>query len=191
MPSTNGPLKNSEVLLLAWRITGGTRAFVRSSDFLIAAVITAVCWHKWLEPGWWAQPVSVIPNLLGFTLGGFAIFLGFGSEKFREQITDEDQLKSPYLSVSAAFLIFVSAQCAALLYALLCDALYFPRPAALEPFGALLDVATPVAWGIGYLTFILSITLSLRAALRIFRLSRWYNSFIVATRTPDRSDADS
>ncbi|WP_156385533.1 hypothetical protein [Ramlibacter sp. Leaf400] len=175
--------------MLAWRITGGTRAFVRSADFVVALAITALCANKWLGQGWWDQAIAIVPSLLGFTLGGFAIFLGFGSDSFREQITTENQLTSPYLSVSAAFLIFVTAQCVALLYALICAALYFPRPPILDPLGPFLESATPVAWGIGYLIFVLSITLSMRAALRIFRLSRWYNSFIVAMRNAEQDGA--
>jgi hypothetical protein len=103
---------------MAWRITGGWRSTFRSGDFWITLGVTVLCFNFWRNDIWWDQVISVLPNLLGFTLGGFAIFLGFGSESFKTMLSDEDELKSPYVSVSAAFLMFVAFQVLALLYAL-------------------------------------------------------------------------
>jgi hypothetical protein len=174
------PLSTIRVLILAWRIAGGTRDFFRSWDFWCALVLLAVCYPAWSVEGWWNQPLSVLPNLLGFTLGGFAIFLGFGNENFKEMIADKDELKSLYLSVSAAFLLFVTFQVAALLYALAASALWIPTPKALRfAQSFFIDFGNPLFWGLGYFLFLYSIVCSLRAALRIFRVSRWYNTFLV------------
>ena len=173
-------LTNWEVIRLAWRIFGGAKELVRGADFWLTGLIWALCYRVWSNPQWWEQPISVLPNLLGFTLGGFAIFLGFGSESFKEVISRKDPLKSPYLSVSAAFVVFVMAQCIALLWALVARALSFPVPPALNPIADLLAIGTAISWALGYFLFILGIVLAIRASLRIFRLSRWYNDYLIA-----------
>lgn len=173
-------LTNLEVIRLVWRIFGGAKELVRGGDFWLAGLIWVLCYRVWSNPGWWDQPISVLPNLLGFTLGGFAIFLGFGSESFKEVISSKNPVKSPYLSVSAAFVVFVMTQCIALLWALVANALCFPVPLALKPFAGALAVGTSISWAIGYFLFIFGIVLAIRASLRIFRLSRWYNDFLIA-----------
>lgn len=179
------PLHNYQIYTLAWRITGGFSGLVRGVDFALALAIWVACIPIWSEPKWWDQAISVLPNLLGFTLGGFAIFLGFGNDDFRDVIAEQDEMRSPYLSVSAAFLVFVLAQILALFYAIAAMALYQPPPQWLAPLGGMLAFMTPVAWGIGYLAFIVSIMYALRAATRIFRISRWYNEFLVRARDED------
>lgn len=176
----NKSLKNFQAIRLAWSITGGSKALVRSGDFWLAIAISVLCYGTWSEPKWWDQPISILPNLLGFTLGGFAIFLGFGSDNFTELIADEEEQSSIYLSVSAAFLMFVVTQCAALLFALVAAGVWRPVPHWLGPIGPILVACAPLVWGLGYFLFIYGIVLAVRAALRIFRVSRWYNAFIVA-----------
>lgn len=152
-------------------------------------VLLAICYPVWSIEGWWAQPLAVIPNLLGFTLGGFAIFLGFGNENFKEMIADKDELNSLYLSVSAAFLLFVTFQVAALLYALSASALWIPTPEIFSfARSFFIRFGNQFFWGFGYFLFLYSIVCSLRAALRIFRVSRWYNAFLVA-ESSNRADA--
>lgn len=180
MSENHKAISNVRILVLAWRIAGGTREFVRSWDFCVALVLLAICYPTWSNEGWWDQPIGVLPNLLGFTLGGFAIFLGFGNENFKEVIADKNELKSLYLSVSAAFLLFEAFQVCSLLFALAAAALWAPTPDALlfaAPF--IQKIGNPICWGFGYFLFLYSIVCSLRAALRIFRVSRWYNSFLV------------
>ncbi len=113
-------------------------------------------------------------------MGGFAIFLGFGSDQFKELIAREDETKSEYLSVSSTFLFIVAVQVVGLLYALICKSLWVPTPALLKHVSPILPYLNPIAWFVGYFLYVLGIVLSLRAAIRIFRVSRWYNSFLVA-----------
>lgn len=170
---------NASMLVRAWQITGGWKKNIRSVDFWLAVMVWLLCARYWIIGPWWDQVIGVMPNLLGFTLGGFAIFLGFGSDAFRGVISDDDEFKSPYISVSAAFLIFVSMQLAALLYALAARAVHFDIPQCLKSWEVWILRAELVFSGIGYFLFIYSITLAFRSAMRIFRLSRWYHAFIV------------
>lgn len=179
MTSTQKARTNLQLFCLVWQINGGVRALLKSGTFWLTFVLWVICAPVWTEPKWWEQPMSILPNLLGFTLGGFAIFLGFGSDSFKLLISDKDEKKAPYLSVSSAFLLFVFVQVFSLLYSLASYALWQPTPAWF-PWPALIKTLTPFFWGIGYFGFLYSISLSLRAAIRIFRISRWYNSFLVS-----------
>ncbi|MES2296812.1 MAG: hypothetical protein V4582_07195 [Pseudomonadota bacterium] len=183
------------MLMKAWAITGGWSSNARSIDFWLAVLVWALCYHFWATDAWWDQVLSVIPNLLGFTLGGFAIFLGFGSDTFRELISDADEFKSPYISTSAAFLVFVAMQLIALLFALAAKGLYFPTPIWLKSWEDILHLGRLGSSGVGYFLFVYSIALAFRAAMRIFRLSRWYHAFImreaaVTSNTIPKRDGD-
>jgi hypothetical protein len=183
-------LSNTKLLLMAWRITGGWSAAWRSGDFRVSIIVTLLCFKFWSDDLWWDQVISVLPNLLGFTLGGFAIFLGFGSESFKTMLSDDDEMRSPYISVSASFLVFVLFQVMALLYAFVAKATHFNLAAAalkakmdLPPVVIHVDnwliTLEPYASGLGYFLFVYSLIFTLRASMRIFRLSRWYHSLIV------------
>ncbi len=178
------------MLMRAWSITGGWSGNIRSMDFWLAVVVCLLCYNFWATELWWEQVIGVMPNLLGFTLGGFAIFLGFGSDAFRELISDADEEKSPYISVSAAFLVFVAMQLSALLFALAMKGLYFPTPPWLFPWLEWIRVGRIAFSGLGYFIFIYSITLAFRAAMRIFRLSRWYHTFIISEAENERASRE-
>lgn len=180
MSSTHNAKTDLEIAKLAWENMGGTAALWKSFDFRVALAVSLLCWPAWLAPGWWENPISVLPSLLGFTLGGFAIFLGFGSDQFKELIARENETKSEYLSVSSAFLFIVAVQVVGLLYAIISKSLWVPTPALLKHVSPILPYLNPIAWFVGYFLYVLGIVLSLRAAIRIFRVSRWYNSFLVA-----------
>lgn len=179
MTNSSDVKNNTQLLAMAWRITGGLGVMVRSADFWLSVAVWALCAHYWITSPWWDQVISVFPNVLGFTLGGFAIFLGFGSDSFKKVLSHEDEMKSPYLSVSAAFLIFVFFQLITLLYAFAAKALHFGIPKCLESITNWINTVDVIASGFGYFLFIYSLVLALRAAMRIFRLSRWYHTLII------------
>lgn len=142
----------------------------------VALLLLALTWHTWSGPCWWDLPISVLPNLLGFTLGGFAIFLGFGDEKFRQLLAerDEDQDKaSIYVTLCAAFVHFIVIQVLAILSALVAKALWFycPWPDAIATYRPWLNLVGGAA---GYGLFLYAITLTLAATMSIFRTATWY-----------------
>jgi len=179
MSSSHKAKTDLDIAKLAWANMGGITAIWKSFDFRIALAVSLMCWPAWLAPDWWKNSISVLPSLLGFTLGGFAIFLGFGSDQFKELIARKDEAKSEYLSVSSTFLFIVAVQVIGLLYAIICESLWVPTPSWLKQVSPILPYLNYMAWFVGYLLYVLGIVLSLRAAIRIFRVSRWYNSFLV------------
>lgn len=176
---SKAPSTNLDLLRYAWRLSGGWQGNLKSLEFRVAALVWLISAHSWIRPLWWEVVLDVLPTVLGFTLSGFAIFLGFGSEKFKRFLSmDKKPDESLYMSVSAAFIVFVGFQTLALLFALSAKGLYFPTPQALIPFLLIIKYGSYVCGAVGYFLFIYSISLSLRAALRIFRIARWYNIYL-------------
>ena len=172
------PLDTYGVLALSWNLSGGARSLIASFDFWAATLVWALASHYWLFQKWPDQVLSVLPGLLGFTLSGFAIFLSFGAEDFKALLAGKSGGRSPYLSVCAAFMWFVSIQLFALTYSLVANAMYFDPPQWLKPYDEQILIASRIGSGLGYWIFCYSLMLILRAAVRIFRLGRWYNDYM-------------
>ena len=160
-----------------WRAYGALAALLRSPYLYTALILVPLTWGAWAHPFWWDLVLSVVPNMLGFTLGGFAMFLGFGDEKFRAMLAepDEDAPDSPsvYLSLCATFVHFLLVQVIALIWAILAKAtwFYFPWP---EPIRALLPTLNTVGGMVGYAFFLYAITSILAATMHVFRAASWY-----------------
>ena len=165
-----------------WRAYGGTAALVRSFYLHAALLITLICANAWLTPGWWDQVTAILPNVLGFTLGGFAIFISFGDEKFRQLLAepdDEDDEDAPtaYVRLCSTFVHFILVQILALLFAIIAKAMYFPWVDAPAFFKAALPWVNGAAGFIGYALFIYSLTSALAATMHVFRIASMYESF--------------
>lgn len=174
------------LLVVYWRSYGGALAVLRSPFFWVSVALAIVSFHYWLTDLWWDQVLSVLPNLLGFTLGGFAIFLAFGDERFLELISgqdpgDEDDV-SPYLQVSATFLHFVLVQAASLMVALIAKATWFVLPGDLACVSAFLYQVRPIGDLLGYWLFLYGLCSAAAAALAIFRVAYWFDRFKTTSR---------
>lgn len=163
-----------EVFQRYWRTYGGMRALLLSPYFHAAVLLTGLLTPYWIDNPWWQVALSVIPNLLGFTLAGFAIWLGFGSERLREMISrpGDDGSPSVYVQVSATFVHFVVIQAAALLAA----AFAMATSAIAQPgaqLGEIIEQSAAIGHALGFLLFIYAIATALAAAMAVFRVSTW------------------
>jgi len=154
-----------------WAAYGGFSSLIKSFYLHVALLLLILTYHFWIYEKWWEQSISVLPNLLGFSLGGFAMFLGFGDEKFRAVLAEKDENENvtPYMSLCASFVHFIIVQFMALLAAIVARSLDF----AIEIpsyFLALIKIGD----GIGYLLFLYSITSMLAATMAVFRTCSWY-----------------
>jgi hypothetical protein len=106
-----------------------------------------------------------MPNLLGFTLGGFAVFLGFDDEKFKTLIAGEDNeapgVSSPYKATN------------------------FDGEGPLSSVGELLAQFRWVGDMVGYSLFLYGICLAGAAAVAIFRVAFWFDRYQTANRGDD------
>lgn len=166
-----------EIFARYWLTYGGTRALFRSPYLHAAGVLLVLTWGTWSEPHWWDQVIGVLPNLLGFSLGGFAMFLGFGDEKFRALLAepDEDEPGAPsiYVSLCASFAHFIVVQMLALVWAILVKSWWFVFD---WPYGIreALPWLNVLGGALGYGLFLYAITSALAAAMYVFRVAGWY-----------------
>lgn len=160
-----------------WEAYGGSSTLVRSPYLHLAALLLALTWGTWSAPFWWDQVLAVVPNVLGFTLGGFAMFLGFGDEKFRAMLAEPDEgapaKPSIYVSLCAAFVHFIVVQVIALLLALLAKSWWFPFPWP-DWAAEWLSWLNLAGGAIGYGMFLYAATSVLAATMSVFRVATWY-----------------
>lgn len=172
-----------------WSAYGGLPALVRSFYLHAALVITVICANAWLKPGWWDQVASILPNVLGFTLGGFAIFISFGDEKFRQLLAEpesaEDETPTAYVKLCSTFVHFILVQIVALVVAIIAKAMYFPWERAPHLFNLALPWLNGVAGFLGYLLFVYALTSALAATMHVFRIASMYESFQRAKQSED------
>lgn len=170
-----------------WSAYGGWKA-LRSSKYLWTAVVcSAFTAPIWLKEPWWDTPLAVLPNLLGFTLGGYALLVSFGDEKFKAFLIEAEvkEKTSAFMTVSAAFIHFILVQASALLVAILARAFFTipnewiaalgnesPRPHAQE---LALQFAVGAWWWFGFLLFLYSITSIVAVGMAVFEVTGWFN----------------
>lgn len=158
----------------------------RSFYLHIAIVLLLMTVHTWLAPvcdkegvctGWWEQSLSVLPNLLGFTLGGFAIFMSFGDDRFRSLLAmpSKDPGKpTVYVEVCSAFVHFIVVQVLALIFAVLAKSWVF-YAAWMNPVREFLPYLNAIGGFFGYGLFLYAITSVLAATMQVFRISNAYS----------------
>lgn len=187
-----------KIIKLYWQVYGGWSALAFSPYFHVALLFTAIMSHFWLKDAWWDMSISILPSIIGFALGGYAIWLGFGDEKFRNLISEKDDSTkfSPYLEVSATFAHFIIIQLLALCLAILAKGLNFPLSEIPWLYQLVIylklspcfthEIMAPIFYGFGFLLFIYAILTAVAATLAVFRVANWFDTFrnIKKTDTP-------
>jgi hypothetical protein len=163
-----------------WAVYGGMSALVTSPYLHLSVILTAVAYHLWSVEGWWELPLSVLPNLLGFTLGGYALLMGVGGDDFRKKISGTKQRAdgrtkpSPFLLLNASYLHFLMVQAAALLTAVMAKAAHGSELVAANVY---LQKLAKAYWAIGFMLFIYSLALTFAAVLSVFRVGKALDTF--------------
>jgi hypothetical protein len=169
---------------------GGVRSLRKSKYFWASVVFTAMSFGRWKAANWWEEPIAVIPNMLGFSLGGYAVLLAFGNESFRETMAGESPRGvSPFIVMNTTFVHFIVVQGFSLLLAVLCKNTYvsvteygFSPDSWVTFLAATLSVARWFFWCLGYALFLYSICLALAATMGVFRVARLYDYMITDQR---------
>lgn len=105
-----------------WEAYGGISALVGSKYFWIAAIFSVLSPSLWDDKLWVAQSLQIFPNLLGFTLGGYALMLSVGGERFLLSLAGGRVLPggySKFVIFNASYVHFVVFQTLVLVLALL------------------------------------------------------------------------
>ena len=170
----------SDIGAIYWRSYGGFEALFSSPYLRAAIIISLMLYPHWSQPNWWDDVLSIMPNLLGFSLGGFAMWIAIGDDDFRKLISGEitDDEPSPYMEVNAAFVHFVILQMLAILCSLFAKAYYFPLPPdhfILGFFGDSFFTLCLIGNFFGYVIFIYALLSAVAATLALLRVTSWYD----------------
>lgn len=168
-----------------WVAYGGLRELTRSPYLHVALVLLAITFNTWVAPvcgqegscaAWWDQSLSVLPNLLGFTLGGFAIFTGMGDERFRALLASPGKNTNEptiYVEVCSTFVHFILLQVLALLCAVVAKSWWFYAP-WMDGIRSWLPWLNAIGGFLGYGFFLYAITSVMAATMQVFRITNWY-----------------
>jgi len=160
-----------------WTIYGGLRDLLLSPYLHLSLLLTILMNRFWQVEAWWNTAISIMPSILGFTLAGFTIWLGFGDEKFRQLIAKRQKKSgnSAYMGASAAFVHFIIVQLIALLAALwaLATAYDLQDGNCLKP---LMPYLSKVGHFIGFFLFVYALLTILAATAVVFRAAFWYET---------------
>ena len=169
-----------------WRAYGGIRGIFCSLYFYTALLICFLLYPTWSKVGWWSDPIGLLPNIIGFTLGGYAIFTAFGDEKFKSLIAgqNEDGKTSPFINANATFVHFILLQIIAVILAII----------GKSWFSKLLFTSldnTPAFYifsFISYFIFTYALLSTIAATMAILRLAEWYDIFVKAQKENHNDD---
>lgn len=170
----------SDKIRAYWRINGGFRDLVASPYFGAALLLCIPTLPQWTQPGWWDVALQVLPGVLGFSIGGFAIFLAFGDPQFRSLIAgsvEGQTARSPYIKFCATFSHFIVVQVAAILLALVSKSTPLASLSLEGAVGATAGVLAAVWYGLGFFAFLYALLLSIAVVLNIFMLAHTYDAF--------------
>ena len=162
-----------DILGRYWHAYGGGASLLTSPYLHISVALTALMYPYWRNSSWWDSALATLPNLLGFTLAGFTIWLGFGDQKFQKLVSkpSKNGKPTPYIGVSAGFVHFV-AQLVALIVGLIAKAMSFelPQDHSLRP---IILTFEPVGHFFGFLAFMYALMTILAVTLAVFRTASW------------------
>jgi len=105
---------------LYWHLYGGWRAVLTSPYFHLALIVTGICAPAWFlvkegQAIWSDAAVNILPNLMGFSIAGMAIFLAFSNRNTIKAVTEGGEADSFFVSTVANFFHFIILQTIALL----------------------------------------------------------------------------
>lgn len=160
-----GPIAS---LQLYWHGYGRSLALFSSFYFwvsIILSIITGIINLSSESPWQWQSDViSVIPTIFGFTLGGFAIIVGFGNEDFRNKICSKEQEGelSIYIKVNSSIFHFIFVQFICLFYCIITKAL---KIGDYWPF-----------YFLGLFLFFYALLTIIATGFAVLRLAKWFDS---------------
>lgn len=188
--NSSNNLGSQHIVLRYWHAYGGIWGIAKSPSFLAAIALTYFLKRSWLPdpclaapPAWTDSALSVLPNLLGFSLGGYLMWLGVGSESFRTWLhrSKREDGTTVYVQVSAIFLHFVCMQLIALLSAFI-GKHFWGLPSeniarAMTFIGAtdkfFQEWISPAGNCLGFFLFVYAMLVTFETAFGVFRISSW------------------
>ncbi|WP_337840204.1 hypothetical protein [Rheinheimera sp.] len=182
MPDKDKQLKQLGIFARYWLAYGGFKALYTSRYVWAALVLSGFLYPLWSSPNWWDTVLSVIPNMLGFSLGGFALWLAIGDDDFRRILAStERQQTSGYSEINSTFVHFILVQIIALIAALFAKAYNFSLPEdcwLIKNYGELFYKICLVGSYIGFSLFIYALFSALAATMGLFQVTKMYEAYL-------------
>lgn len=149
---------------------GGWKGFVCSPYLHFALVLSIVVYPLWRcgeSQNWYDLTLSILPDMLGFTLGGYTILLAFGNDRFLKLLSEPDDSGSPsdmsaFMRFNGTFVHFILMQVIAIVLAIIGSSWGIKRGL--------------FAW-MGTTTLIYAVSISVAAVFAIMRLAKIFEVF--------------
>lgn len=103
-----------------WALYGGWRALLRSPYLhvsILLSILLNICPSANFDPA--SETLSILPNVLGFTVGALAIILALSSSEFFAYMIDNGKDDLLFMMTIASFVHFIIIQITAILGALI------------------------------------------------------------------------
>ncbi|MCB5226170.1 hypothetical protein JAO78_005010 [Alishewanella sp. 16-MA] len=180
---SNTPIKPPGIYKRYWHAYGGTKALIKSPYLWLAFFVSLLLFRIWTVPGWWDHVFSIVPSLLGFSLGGFALWIAIGDDSFRKFIAEKETAEtvSIYSAVNANFVHFILLQVISIFAALIAKAANFTLPAGhflLQKMGECFYLLTGAFSFLGFLVFVYALLSTLAAVMGLLRVTYMYELYI-------------
>lgn len=167
-----------------WSVYGKWRALLCSPFLHASTFLTILCAPMWWNANWWERSLGIVPSILGFSIAGFALLLGVGTDRFKLLIATRDPKKaySTLTTTSASFFHFILLQVASVVIALIASGRPIAWLADLFPYlnlrsSLILLIASKTFRFMGFFLLSYALLTSVAASLSIFRLSTVFSKF--------------
>ncbi|WP_457571278.1 hypothetical protein [Desulfovulcanus sp.] len=151
-----------------WRCYGGLNS-IKKSPYLhcsiILSLLSLILGNNCDKcPSWYDYILNIIPNILGFTLGGYAVLLAFSDANFLEVLAGkENDKESPFLVLNGTFIHFIVVQSVSILWALL---------------GSIWQEQTCIIAFCGYVLLFYALLTAIATGFAILNMAKWFDLFI-------------
>jgi hypothetical protein len=152
--------------ILYWENYGGFKAIFSSPYFLFSLLLTLVVVIFGESDKWYEYTLNILPDILGFSIGSFAILISLGNNEFRKKLSlvgTKQTSPTPFMIINSSFVHFIFIQILAILTALI---------------SKLLNIENFIIFFLGILLLIYAIMSTLAATLVILKFSFWYQEFL-------------
>lgn len=172
------------IFLRYWRVYGGFNSLFKSIYFWGAISLTALLYPHWSSQEWWNDALSIMPNLLGFSLGGYAMFLAISDKGFIKLIAEKDEDDDGvtiYLEMNSTFIHFILLQICSIITAIIRKTYNFPLSEQSLIFQYIGDFWWSLAFLmnlLAYFFFIYALVSAIAATFALFRTTCWYSHYI-------------
>ncbi|PLY08375.1 MAG: hypothetical protein C0625_01955 [Arcobacter sp.] len=146
-----------------WDNYGGFAAIVSSPYFRISILISLIIIMFGSTEKWYDLPLNVLPNLLGFSIGAYAVVLVLGNGDFWKFIAQDNQ-DNLFMQINSSFVHFIFVQVVSIIFALICESL---------------STTNSLIAFIGYFLLIYAIFTAFAATLAILEVSKYYQVFLI------------